>query len=167
MQDTFSLVRKGSKNKESEIKFRIRQERKEKREDGRGRQRAESYPAGQEAHAVRRSWDGERVMAGRGARQKGQGHSAQGKRAAQHQPHSCSQSPQVISQYNNLCILAWGVPWTEEPGRLQSMQSQRVRRDWEINTHATTTRCRQESWDTHAPIWRSHTASLHCGTICL
>ena len=167
MQDTFSLVRKGSKNKESEIKFRIRQERKEKREDGRGRQRAESYPAGQEAHAVRRSWDGERVMAGRGARQKGQGHSAQGKRAAHHQPHSCSQSPQVISQYNNLCILAWGVPWTEEPGRLQSMQSQRVRRDWEINTHATRTRCRQESWDTHAPIWRSHTASLHCGTICL
>ena len=82
MQDTFPLVRKGSKNKESEIKFRIREERKEKREDGRGRQRAESYPVGQEAHAVRRSWDGERVMAGRGARQKEHGHSAQGKRVA-------------------------------------------------------------------------------------
>ena len=24
-------------------------------------------------------------------------------------------------------ILAWGAPWTEEPGRLQSMGSQRVR----------------------------------------
>ena len=24
-------------------------------------------------------------------------------------------------------ILAWEVPWTEEPGRLQSMRSQRVR----------------------------------------
>ena len=24
-------------------------------------------------------------------------------------------------------ILAWRVPWTEEPGRLQSMRSQRVR----------------------------------------
>ena len=27
------------------------------------------------------------------------------------------------------CILAWKIPWTEEPGRLQSMGSQRVRHD--------------------------------------
>ena len=26
-------------------------------------------------------------------------------------------------------ILAWRIPWTEEPGRLQSMGSQRVRND--------------------------------------
>ena len=26
-------------------------------------------------------------------------------------------------------ILAWKVPWTEEPGRLESMESQRVRYD--------------------------------------
>ena len=26
-------------------------------------------------------------------------------------------------------ILAWRIPWTEEPGRLQSMRSQRVRHD--------------------------------------
>ena len=26
-------------------------------------------------------------------------------------------------------ILAWKIPWTEEPGRLQSMGSQRVRYD--------------------------------------
>ena len=26
-------------------------------------------------------------------------------------------------------ILAWGIPWTEEPGGLQSMGSQRVRHD--------------------------------------
>ena len=26
-------------------------------------------------------------------------------------------------------ILAWRMPWTEEPGRLQSMGSQRVRHD--------------------------------------
>ena len=25
--------------------------------------------------------------------------------------------------------LAWGIPWTEEPGRLQSMGLQRVRHD--------------------------------------
>ena len=27
-------------------------------------------------------------------------------------------------------ILAWEIPWTKEPGRLQSMASQRVRYDW-------------------------------------
>ena len=26
-------------------------------------------------------------------------------------------------------ILAWTIPWTKEPGRLQSMESQRVRHD--------------------------------------
>ena len=26
-------------------------------------------------------------------------------------------------------ILAWEIPWTEEPGGLQSMQSQRVKQD--------------------------------------
>ena len=28
------------------------------------------------------------------------------------------------------CTLAWKIPWTEGPGRLQSMGSQRVRHDW-------------------------------------
>ena len=27
-------------------------------------------------------------------------------------------------------ILAWKIPWTEEPGRLQSVGSQRVGHDW-------------------------------------
>ena len=31
-------------------------------------------------------------------------------------------------------ILAWRIPWTEQPGRLQSMGSQRVGRDWATNT---------------------------------
>ena len=31
-------------------------------------------------------------------------------------------------------ILAWRIPWTEEPGRLQSMGSQRVRHDWATKT---------------------------------
>ena len=31
-------------------------------------------------------------------------------------------------------ILAWRIPWTEEPGRLQPMGSQRVRHDWVTNT---------------------------------
>ena len=29
--------------------------------------------------------------------------------------------------------LAWKIPWTEEPGRLQSMGSQRVGHDWETS----------------------------------
>ena len=33
-------------------------------------------------------------------------------------------------------ILAWRIPWTEKPGRLQSMGSQRVRHDWATNTCA-------------------------------
>ena len=32
-------------------------------------------------------------------------------------------------------ILAWRIPWTEQPGGLQSMASQRLRHDWTTNTH--------------------------------
>ena len=32
-------------------------------------------------------------------------------------------------------ILAWRIPWTEEPGRLQPMRSQRVRHNWETKTY--------------------------------
>ena len=31
-------------------------------------------------------------------------------------------------------ILAWRIPWTEKPGRLQSMELPRVRHDWTTNT---------------------------------
>ena len=31
-------------------------------------------------------------------------------------------------------ILAWRIPWTEEPGRLQSVGWQRVEHDWATNT---------------------------------
>ena len=31
-------------------------------------------------------------------------------------------------------VLAWRILWTEKPGRLQSMGSQRVRHDWATNT---------------------------------
>ena len=34
---------------------------------------------------------------------------------------------------NPLGTLAWKIPWTEEPGRLQSMGSWRVRHDWETS----------------------------------
>ena len=32
-------------------------------------------------------------------------------------------------------ILAWRIPWTEEPGWLQSMGLQRVGLDWVTNTY--------------------------------
>ena len=35
-------------------------------------------------------------------------------------------------------ILAWRIPWTEEPGGLQSIGSERVRHDQETNTHTHT-----------------------------
>ena len=31
-------------------------------------------------------------------------------------------------------VLAWRIPWTEEPGRLQSMRLQKAGHDWETNT---------------------------------
>ena len=35
-------------------------------------------------------------------------------------------------------ILAWTIPWREEPGRLQYMQSQRVGHNWVTNIHTHT-----------------------------
>ena len=46
-------------------------------------------------------------------------------------------------------ILAWKIPWKEEPGRLQSMESQRVGHDWVTSLSFTlfirTKDCRQPS----------------------
>ena len=35
---------------------------------------------------------------------------------------------------NHSRILVWKIPWTEDPGRLQSMELQRVRHNWATNT---------------------------------
>ena len=37
-----------------------------------------------------------------------------------------SEDPLEKGMATNSSILAWRIPWTEEPGRLQSMGSQRV-----------------------------------------
>ena len=42
-------------------------------------------------------------------------------------------------------ILAWRIPWTEEPGRLQTVGSQRVGHDWATNHRHTHTH-------THMPL---------------
>ena len=44
-------------------------------------------------------------------------------------------------------ILAWKIPWIEEPGGLQSMGPQTVGHDWATNTHTHT--------HTYTHIWRS------------
>ena len=36
---------------------------------------------------------------------------------------------------NHSSILAWRIPWTEEPGGLQSTGSRRDGQDWETNIH--------------------------------
>ena len=41
--------------------------------------------------------------------------------------------------------LAWGIPWTEEPGRLQSMGSQRVRYDWSDLVHTCTYKIKKKA----------------------
>ena len=38
-------------------------------------------------------------------------------------------------------ILAWRIPWTEEPGGLQSMRSQSVGYHWETNTFTIFSGC--------------------------
>ena len=38
----------------------------------------------------------------------------------------------------NSSVLAWRIPWMEEPDRLQSMESQRVRHNWVTHTHTHT-----------------------------
>ena len=40
----------------------------------------------------------------------------------------------MTKQVTHTSILAWRIPWTEEPGELQSMGSQRVGHDWATNT---------------------------------
>ena len=43
-------------------------------------------------------------------------------------------------------ILAWRIPWIEEPGRLQFMGSQRVRYNWATNTFTFQLRPKQTLW---------------------
>ena len=44
------------------------------------------------------------------------------------------EDPLEKAMATHFSIFAWRIPWTEEPGRLQSMASQRVRHDWGPNT---------------------------------
>ena len=55
-------------------------------------------------------------------------------------------------------ILVWTIPWTEEPGKPQSMGLQRVRHNWATNT----------SWAGMAGSgWMAGHLSLHEASVCL
>ena len=53
-------------------------------------------------------------------------------------------------------ILTWRISWTEEPGRLQSVGSQRVRHDWATNnltfTETKGLECRPKKWEKHKEL---------------
>ena len=55
------------------------------------------------------------------------------------------EDPQEEEMATHSSILAWRIPWAEEPGGLQSMGLQRVRHNWVTNTHIHT---QQTNWRT-------------------
>ena len=66
---------------------------------------------------------------------------------------------------NNSSILAWRTPWTEEPGGLQSMGSERVRHNWVTNTYTlfwahylTSDQIRLDQW--LSCVWLPATPSI-------
>ena len=70
-------------------------------------------------------------------------------------------------------ILAWRIPWTEEPGRLQSMGSQRVRHEWSnwACTHSEVQDAHTLSFSNSSSrkyIYRviGYKKSIHCSILC-
>ena len=65
-------------------------------------------------------------------------------------------------------ILAWRIPWTEEPGRLQSIESQRVRHDWSNKAHVHISQHREVLPQYLHTLWASgkHRHSLQ-GILCI
>ena len=59
------------------------------------------------------------------------------------------------------CFLAWRIPWTEEPGGLQSTRSQRVGHDWATSLSLSRgirvpiSQGSEESWVNKGEIWNS------------
>ena len=56
-------------------------------------------------------------------------------------------------------IFAWRIPWTEEPGGLQSLGWQWVRHDWRINTSALLTLTFSKYWKLELWLWCSTVVS--------
>ena len=64
-------------------------------------------------------------------------------------------------------ILAWRIPWTEEPGGLQSMWSQRVGHD-RVTVHSHSPQQQQSIIQTNPDlVWRAHVLfARSCPTLC-
>ena len=56
------------------------------------------------------------------------------------------EGPLEESMASHTSILAWRIPWTEEPGGLQSIGSQRVGHIWATNTFICTSPFRTDHW---------------------
>ena len=56
------------------------------------------------------------------------------------------EDPLEESMATHSSILAWRIPWTEEPGGLQSMGSHRVRHDWATKHSTGPARCHVFPW---------------------
>ena len=68
-------------------------------------------------------------------------------------------------------ILAWRIPWTEEPDRLQSMGSHRVGHDWVTNTHTQITiLCESKiilsAFIGKRVLWKTNTQSTQAYKVC-
>ena len=68
-----------------------------------------------------------------------------------HSCHHCAWELPFASQYSasmapHSSTLAWKIPWTEEPGRLQSMGSLRVGHDWATSVSLFTFMHRRRKW---------------------
>ena len=56
-------------------------------------------------------------------------------------------------------MLAWRIPWTEEPGGLQSMWSQRAGHEWVANIH--TSICISATWGQYPVFWHPEFLRAH------
>ena len=67
----------------------------------------------------------------------------------------CGEDPLEKRMATHSSILAWKIPWTEEPGGLQSMGSQRVRHNWALMPHSLS----DVTW---APLSHPGASHLNC-----
>ena len=75
---------------------------------------------------------------------------------------TCSKHSMEKAMAPHSSTLAWKIPWTEEPGRLESMGSRRVWQDWVTSLSLFTFMCWRRKWQpTPASIqWSSLVAHL-------
>ena len=74
-----------------------------------------------------------------------------------------SEDPLAKGTATHSSILAWRIPWTEEPGGLHSIGSQRVRHDWATNTHECLHAHTHTHTHTHTHKLKLRPTSFYCG----